>query len=93
MAPSPTAVAKRKERRAEWVETNPLRVWRHERGFTISDVSTKCGNAFSGVYQHEQGGYKPSEAAMKKYASMMRVSHAALNAAWDSWLAAGQSLR
>jgi DNA-binding XRE family transcriptional regulator len=92
MAPSPTAV-KRKERRAEWIETNPLRVWRHKQGLAMMDVASMLGVAFSGVQSHEQGGYKPSEPTMKKYAAMMHQSYDSLDRAWDAWTAKGQSLR
>lgn len=92
MAPSPTAV-KRKERRKAWIETNPLREWRHSEGLAMMDVSSMLDVAFSSVQQHEQGGYVPNEDTMAKYAKAMKVPPEKLADAWLSWYEKGQALR
>lgn len=92
MAPSPTAV-KRKERRKAWIETNPLRMWRHSQGMAMMDVSSMLDVAFSSVQQHEQGGYVPNEDTMAKYAAALGMSPAKLTEAWLAWYEKGQTLR
>jgi transcriptional regulator with XRE-family HTH domain len=72
-----------KERKREWVESNPLRKWRLDQGHTQADVGNAIGMNFHSIYNWETGMASPDSRQLLKLSSLMNNKNLAKE--WVKW--------
>ena len=66
----------------EWIERNPLRVWRKERGVTFMELSSILEVNTVSIQQWENGSVTPRPANLEKLTRL----DPSLAKKWDVWL-------
>lgn len=87
-----TAAPTLKEQLTDWIESNPLRRWRHRQELSMMDASALLGVGMSSVQHWEQGAYYPSDDSVDKLAVAMKVKSDTLARNWKSWYAKKPSI-
>ena len=76
----------------EWVEKNPLRVWRRETKTPQMAVASVVGVSVFAVQTWEIGSNRPNPEHMEKLARLVGRAPEDFAHEWDSWLAARPTL-
>jgi transcriptional regulator with XRE-family HTH domain len=71
----------------QWVEKNPLRVWRKKQGLSASDAALALDLNYSSFQPWERGSYRPMEESMQKMADAMGIKLSTLDKKWSDWYA------
>jgi len=67
----------------QWVETNPLRRWRHERGYSYMKACALIGVSMTVMQMWERGVNPPNPANMHR---LNTVVGKGTDVAWARWL-------
>jgi DNA-binding transcriptional regulator YiaG len=73
------------EAQREWIERNPIRVYRKEHDITILGFAAYLGVTLSTVQRWEVGGMTPTQSNAERLADMIGVSGAEFWNRWHTW--------
>lgn len=69
----------------DWIEANPLRRWRKERGMSQGDVARALPMALMTVSNWELGVTRPKATSLEKIGAM--IGESKIKQIWSDWLA------
>lgn len=72
-----------KDELREWVNRNPLRVWRREQGLSMRDVASLMGVSLASVESWEYGNAIPNDVNMSLLMRLTNIPD--LPVQWNSW--------
>ena len=71
------------ERKREWIESNPLRMWRRQKGIAQSDVAAALAISYHTVHRWEIGSAVPDNDTFELLSLLVGFS---LGASWKVWV-------
>lgn len=74
----------------EWIDANPLRLWRKERDFSQGQIARSLGRSLMTVHQWELGVTRPSRNSLIKIGNL--IDEREIRQVWKDWLDAAPEL-
>lgn len=71
------------ERKREWIESNPLRMWRRQKGISQSDVAAALAISYHTVHRWEVGSAIPDNGTLEILSLIVGFY---LGNSWKEWV-------